>query len=80
MNGDKKKGATLDSLAVMVQHGFEDIDEKFKGVDRRFDEMNERFDQLEKIILHDHNDRIGRLEDQVKELQADFRNLLSGKR
>ncbi|NCQ02777.1 hypothetical protein GW816_01865, partial [Candidatus Wolfebacteria bacterium] len=66
----KKKNITLDDLAGMVQHGF-------LGVDKRFDlleaEMNARFDQLEKIIFHEYKDRIEKLEDQVKDLQTDFR-------
>lgn len=87
MNQVKKKIATLDSLAGMVQRGFididkqfDDIDKQFDGVGKRFDQLEERFDNLEKIILHDYHDRIARLEDQMKELQTDFRALLGMKR
>ncbi len=70
---DKKN----DDLAGMVQRGF-------LGVDKRFDlleaEMNARFDQLEKIIFHEYKDRIEKLEDQVKDLQTDFRQLVGFKK
>lgn len=59
---------------------FDDVDKQFDAVGKRFDQLEERFDNLEKIILHDHHDRIARLEDQVKELQTDFRALLGMKR
>lgn len=62
-----QKQTTLDSLAGMVQRGFGGI------------EVNERFDRLEKIIFHDHQERISRLEVEVLKLGSDFRALLSGK-
>lgn len=72
-----KKNITLNDLAGMVQRGF-------LGVDKRFDlleaEMNARFDQLEKIIFHEYKDRIEKLEDQVKDLQTDFRQLVGFKK
>ena len=76
----KKKNITLNDLAGMVQRGFLGVDKRFDEVDKRFDlleaEMNARFDQLEKIIFHEYKDRIEKLENQVKELQSDFRQLV----
>lgn len=81
---NKKKNITLDNLAGMVQRGFLGVDKKFEEVDKRFDilehEMNSRFDQLEKIILHEYRGRIEKLEDYVKELQSDFRQLVGFKK
>ncbi|MDP3052568.1 MAG: hypothetical protein Q8N22_01265 [bacterium] len=79
-----KKNITLDDLAKMVNSGFEEMNIKFSKVDKKFDlleyEMNKRFDQLEEIIFHEYKNRIERLEDQFKELQADFRQLVSFKK
>ena len=67
-----------------VDKRFNEVDKRFNEVDKRFDiletEMNARFDQLEKIILHEYRERIERLEDQIKELQTDFRQLAGFKK
>jgi len=67
-----------------VDERFNEVDKRFNEVDKRFDiletEMNARFDQLEKIILHEYRERIERLEDQIKELQTDFRQLAGFKK
>jgi len=79
----KKKGVTIDDLALMVGKGFQSVDKRFdgidkqfEGVDKRFDEidkrldrMDKRFDRIEKLILTDHKERIEKLEIQVKELR-----------
>ena len=79
-----KKDVSLDDLAVMVQRGFLGVDKSFDSVDKKFDfleaEMNNRFDRLEKIIFHEYRGRIEKLEDEVKELRADFRQLVGFKR
>lgn len=79
-----KKGITLDSLAGMVQWGFVGMEDKFKDAEIRDKdfriEVNERFDRLEKIIFHDHQERISRLETEVLKLESDFRSLLSAKK
>ena len=61
----------------MTARGFEGLS---KEMNLRFVEVNNRFDRLEKILILDHKNRIERLEDQVKELQADFRQLLGFKK
>lgn len=65
----KKKGVTIDELALMVGKGFQSVDKRFDEVDKRLDRMDKRFDRIEKLILADHKDRIERLEMQVKELK-----------
>ena len=68
-NTDKK----IDNLAGMVQRGFLAVDKRFDSLEG---EMNSRFDRLEKIIFHEYKGRIEKLEDQVKDLQTDFRQLV----
>ena len=72
-----KKDLTINDLAGMVQYGFTGVDKQFSELRH---EMNKRFDEIEKILLEDHQQRIERLEDQVKELQADYRQLLGMKK
>ena len=73
----EKKDLTITDLAGMVQRGFTGVDKQFSEL--RY-EINKRFDEIEKILLEDHQQRIDRLEDQVKELQADYRQLLGMKK
>ena len=42
-----QKQTTIDDLAVMVQKGFQ-------GVDNRLDSVDNRLDRIEKIFLGDH--------------------------
>lgn len=72
-NTDKK----IDDLAQMVAKGFE---ETSKEVNLQFNEVNERLDRIEKILFWDYKNRIEKLEDQVKELQTDYRQLLGLKK
>ena len=71
-----KKNMTMDNLAMMVQEGFMGLEDK---MNKRFDMVDERLNHIEDIILDQHRERINRLEDQVKELQADFRSLVGRK-
>ncbi len=48
MVAQKKKIITLEDLAKMVKHGFDDVDKRFNAVDKRFDVLENRFDTLEK--------------------------------
>ena len=80
----KKAIVTMDSLASMVQRGFLDAverDAEFRkevGIFRV--EVENRFEHLERVILDEYHQRIERLEDQVRDLQRDFRELLGMKR
>lgn len=46
----KKKSITLDDLARMVKHGFDDVGERFNDVDKRFDRIE--------LMLSSHQRRI----------------------
>ncbi len=37
----KNKNITIETLAVMVQNGFEGVDKRFDGMDKRFEEVHE---------------------------------------
>lgn len=76
-----KKETTIDDLAVMVQKGFIGVDSKinnlqkdmvngFKNVDKRFDEVNQRLIKIERKIDSNHEQRIEKLEDDVKWLKG----------
>jgi regulator of replication initiation timing len=48
----KNKETTIDELAMMVQKGFQGMDEKIEGMDKKMDEgfkqVNERIDGMQK--------------------------------
>lgn len=71
---------SIDRLAIMVQKGFVGLENK---IDKKIDDfridITQRLEHIEQVILDDHRERINRLEDQVKELQADFRALVGKK-
>ena len=70
-----KRQLTIDDLAAMIQRGFkemvkkDDLERRFDGVERRFDAVDVRLDRIEKLLLVDHERRIERLEEQVKDLR-----------
>ncbi len=84
----KKSIVTLDSLASMVQQGFLGVDERLMETEGRLRremaefrvEVENRFEHLEKVIFNEYHQRIERLEDQVRDLQRDFRELLGMKK
>ena len=51
---------TIDDLAVMVQKGFSESEEK---MEKGFKEVNNRLDRIEDTLLKQHEIRIKRLED-----------------
>ena len=61
----KTKKVTIDELAIMVQHGFTEMDKRFDNMDKRFDRLEKRFDKLEDIVLSDHRPRIRTLEKEL---------------
>lgn len=80
----KKKVMTLDTLAGMVQRGFEvvnkDIHDFREEMNIRLGDIETRLDHLEKALFEEQHERIMRLEDRVQKMEGDFRALLSGKR
>jgi hypothetical protein len=53
------KDVNIESLAAMIQSGFEDTNER---IERGFASVNSRLDGIEKTILADHERRLTRLE------------------
>lgn len=85
IKAEKDTDKKIDSLAVMVQKGFNGVDKRFEQVDKRFEqmdkrldgmvtkaEMNRRFDGLEDRVLASHQKRIEKLEAEIKELREIF--------
>ncbi len=75
----KSKNITLDDLDRMINKGFEETAKKV-DMDIQFGEVNERLDKIEKILFWDYKNRIEKLEGEIKELQADFRQLIGIKK
>jgi hypothetical protein len=65
----EKKKITIDTLAGMINRGFEGIGRSFEAVDKRFDAVDTRLDRIERLVLVDHKRRIERLEMEMKELK-----------
>ena len=59
---------TNEELARMIARGFEGTPTK-QEMNTRFDKVEERLDRIENILISDHQKRIEKLEDQVKELR-----------
>jgi archaellum component FlaC len=57
------KKITIDDLAIMVQHGFNGMDERFDGVEKRLDNVEGRLGRVE--------GRLGRVEKQLDILEED---------
>lgn len=79
----KKKGITIDDLAMMVQRGFENtatkdyVDKHFDAIDKRFDAVDKRLDgidirlnRIENLLLRAHENRIEILEDKMRQVQT----------
>ncbi|MBI2626584.1 MAG: hypothetical protein HYW69_03265 [Candidatus Nealsonbacteria bacterium] len=64
-----KQNVTIDDLAGMVQKGFEGVDLRFDKVDGRLDKIEDRLETIEKLFIANHNQRIEKLETEVKELK-----------
>jgi hypothetical protein len=84
----KKKPMTIDDLALMTQRGFNDVNEKivgevgslreemndrFEQVDARFEQVDKRFDHIENLVLRAHDNRIEKIEDDVRVLKTALR-------
>ena len=77
----------IDNLARITASGFDGVNKKFSDVNKRFDEVdkkfyevNERLGRIETALFWDYKSRIEHLEDQVKELQSDYRQLIGVKK
>jgi len=66
---ENEKSTTIDELARMIKKGFDDTAKK-ADVGLRFDKIENRLDRIEKLLIEDHQKRIEKLEDEMKELKA----------
>lgn len=74
----KKKGITVDELAIMVQRGFEDTASKtdtaskadIARIDSRLSGIDVRLDRIENLLLRGHDNRIELLEDKMRMVQT----------
>lgn len=71
----KKKIMDTEGLAVMVQHGFEEMSSKFEDINLKFEDVaskldikriEDRLDRIENILLIAHDRRIEKLEDRYR--------------
>ena len=53
-----KKKITLDTLAGMIQKGFEEVDNRFEEVDNRFTEVDNRFEKID--------ERFNKIDDDIR--------------
>jgi len=74
-----KKKTTIEDLAIITQKGFASVDEKIENLDDKVDnltiEMNTRFDRIENILIRAHENRLDKIEDDIRILKT-----LAGKR
>ncbi len=73
LNHMPKKETTIDDLAIMVQGGFIEVEKNMARKDdmrKGFDEVNQRLIKIERKIDSNHEQRIERLEDDVKWLKG----------
>lgn len=59
----------FDSMAIMVQHGFEETVSKTE-LKTELGEVKIRLDRIENILLRDHNNRIERIEDKLMRVEV----------
>jgi archaellum component FlaC len=77
----KKKQMTIEDLALMTQRGFsevhidldsfkKEVNERFNRVDERFGQVDKRFDHIENLLLRAHDNRIEKIEDDIRFLKT----------
>lgn len=76
-----KKKVTIEDLAGMTQRGFDGVDKRFGQVDskiesfraevnQRFEHIDARFDHIENLLIRAHENRIEKLEDDMRILKT----------
>ena len=81
--GQDKKVTTIDDLARMVQKGFEntasaqelgdfraEANTRFERIDTRFNKVETRLDNMENRFIGAHENRIERLEDDMRQVKT----------
>jgi len=72
----KKKEITIEDLVMMVKRGFNetakkaDLDNPIIEVENLSKSVNKKLDKIEKIVVLDHDHRIKKLEDDMKEVKS----------
>ena len=78
-----KKEITIDDLAIIINKGFEGNQKDISDLKTDFNEfkydINEKLDSIENILM-DYKPRIENTEDQIKELQFKYDQLLGMKK
>lgn len=73
----------INDLAIMINKGFEEAkldSDQLRGEVNEFKfDINERLDSIENILM-DYKPRIEKTEEQIKELQSDYRQLMGMKK
>ena len=61
-----EKFADVDKRFNAVDERFNAMDHRFDAMDKRFDDMDVRFDKLEAVVVTNHENRISRIEDDMR--------------
>ncbi|MFZ3054621.1 MAG: hypothetical protein WA091_01380 [Minisyncoccales bacterium] len=60
----------IETLSKSVDERFDLVDERFNLVNERFDKIDKKLDKIEKVVVLDHDHRIEKLEDDMKEVKS----------
>lgn len=66
---DMARKTDIEGLRTEMREGFAAVDKEFDEVYERFDEVYRRLDRIEKQVLDQHDNRITRLELELKDLR-----------
>jgi len=71
---NKRTDEKIDNLAIMTQRGFAETNGKIDGVKEELnafhEEVNDRFDNVKNILYRAHDNRIEKIEDDVRMLKT----------
>jgi tetrahydromethanopterin S-methyltransferase subunit G len=59
-----------EDLTRKMENGFAEVDMRFDEVDKRFDKVEYRLDVIEGKLINNHENRIVRLEDEVRVIKT----------
>ncbi|MDQ3014495.1 MAG: hypothetical protein M3Q73_01375 [bacterium] len=78
MTKEKGKRITIDQLAEMMQRSFKHIEVRFERLeekfDKRFDRLELKFDMLDSKVNINHENRISRVEDDLRVIKTRLEN------
>ncbi len=70
--GQREGKVTIDDLAVMIAHGFDEVHKKFDHVDKKFEAVHQEFETVHQEFEQVHTELHGineRLDDHTEELK-----------